>query len=71
MELSQLEVFLAVARDVMLTPIDLDGLPGDLHVHADKIIAEDGRSLYQFRLSSQGQTLLSGRVAVVLQGWPE
>jgi predicted hotdog family 3-hydroxylacyl-ACP dehydratase len=60
--------FLAVARDVMLTPTDLDGLPGALHIHAEKIIAESGRSLYQFHLSSQGYTLLSGRVAVVLQG---
>jgi predicted hotdog family 3-hydroxylacyl-ACP dehydratase len=60
--------FLAVARDVMLTPTDLDGLPGDLHIHAEKIIAESGRSLYLFQLSSQGHTLLSGRVAVVLQG---
>ena len=63
--------FLAVARDVALTPTDLDGLPGELHIHADKIIAESGRSLYQFRLSSQGHTLLSGRVAVVLQTSPE
>jgi predicted hotdog family 3-hydroxylacyl-ACP dehydratase len=63
--------FLAVARDVTLTPADLDGLPGELHIHAEKLIAEGGRSLYQFHLSSQGQTLLSGRVAVVLQGTVE
>jgi predicted hotdog family 3-hydroxylacyl-ACP dehydratase len=63
--------FLAVARDVTLTPIDLDGLPGDLHIHAEKIVAESGRSLYQFQLKCQGQTLLSGRVAVVLQGVAE
>lgn len=62
---------LAVARDVALTPTDLDGLPGELHIHADRIIAESRRSLYRFHLSSQGQTLLSGRVAVVLQGSPE
>jgi predicted hotdog family 3-hydroxylacyl-ACP dehydratase len=60
--------FLAVARDVLLTQHDLDGLPGELHIHAEKIIAESGRSLYRFHLTSQGQTLLSGRVAVVLQG---
>lgn len=63
--------FLAVARDVALTQIDLDGLSGELHIHAEKLIAESGRSLYQFHLSSQGQTLLSGRVAVVLQGAAE
>ncbi len=63
--------FLAVARDVVLTRIDLNGLPGELHIHADKIIAESGRSLYRFHLSGQGQALLSGRVAVVLQGSPE
>jgi predicted hotdog family 3-hydroxylacyl-ACP dehydratase len=63
--------FLAVVRDVALAPTDLDGLPGELHIHAEKIIAESGRSLYQFHLTSQGQTLLSGRAAVVLQGTPE
>lgn len=63
--------FLAVVRDVKLTPTDLDGLPGDLHIYAEKIIAEGGRSLYGFHLRSQGQTLLSGRAAVVLQGQTE
>ncbi len=63
--------FLAVVRDVTLTPTYLDDLPGELHIHAEKIIAEGGRSLYRFHLSSQGQTLLSGRAAVVLQGAPE
>ena len=60
--------FLALIRDVVLGETDLDGLPGDLHIYAQKIIAESSRSLYQFQLSSQGKTLLSGRVAVVLQG---
>ena len=63
--------FLAVARDVMLTSTDLDGLPGDLHIHAEKIVAESGRSLYRFHLNSQDTLLLSGRVAVVLQGAAE
>lgn len=59
--------FLAVARDVVQGSTDLDGRPGEMHIHAEKIIAESGRSLYQFHLTSQGETLLSGRVAVVLQ----
>jgi len=59
--------FLAVARDIVMAPIDLDGLPGELHIHTEKIIAEGGRSLYQFHITSHEQTLLSGRVAVVLQ----
>lgn len=63
--------FLAVARDVVQASTELDGLPGELHIHAEKLIAESGRSLYRFHLTSQGQTLLSGRVAVVLQGAPE
>jgi len=62
--------FLAVARDVVQTQSDLDELPGALHIHAEKIIAESGRSLYAFHLTGQGQTLLSGRLAVVLQGTP-
>ncbi len=60
--------FLAVVRDVVLSAVDLDELPDELHIHAEKIIAEGGRSLYQFQLSSDAQPVLSGRVAVVLQG---
>jgi len=62
--------FLAVARDVVLMQAELDSLPGELHIHAEIIMAEGGRSLYRFHLTSQGQTLLSGRVVVVLQGAP-
>lgn len=60
--------FLAVARDVVMAATDLDSLQGTLHIHAEKVIAESGRSLYQFHLTCQEQMLLSGRVAVVLQG---
>lgn len=63
--------FLAVVRDVVLGPFDLDGVPGDLHIHAEKVVAESGRSLYLFRLLSGGQAVLSGRAAVVLQGTSE
>lgn len=60
--------FLALARDVVQGPTDLDGRPGEMHIHAEKIIAENGCALYRFHLTSQGERLLSGRVAVVLQG---
>lgn len=60
--------FLAVARELEISINELDGLPGELHIHAEKIIAEGGRSLYQFHLTSDEQPVLSGRVAVVLQG---
>lgn len=63
--------FLAVARDLALSASDLDELPGELHIRAEKIIAEGGRSLYQFQLESNGQRVLSGRAAVVLQGTAE
>ncbi len=63
--------FLAVARELEMSANDLDELPGELHIRAEKIIAEGGRSLYRFRLSSGEQPVLSGRAAVVLQGEAE
>lgn len=59
--------FLALARELMLSQDLLDELPGELHIHAEKAFAQGGHSLYDFRLSSGGQPVLSGRVAVVLQ----
>ncbi len=63
--------FLAVARDLEMSATDLDELPGELHIHAEKLIAEGGRSLYRFQLSSGEQPVLSGRAAVVLLGADE
>jgi predicted hotdog family 3-hydroxylacyl-ACP dehydratase len=60
--------FLAVARELSMSVADLDELPGELHIHAEKMIAEGDRSLYRFQLTSNNQPVLSGRVAVVLQG---
>ncbi len=63
--------FLAVARDLVMMSTDLDELAGNLHIQAEKLIAESGRSIYQFQLSSEGKMLLKGRAAVVLQGASE
>ena len=60
--------FLALARELALSRDLLDELPGELHIHAEKVIAQGGHSLYDFRLSCDEQPVLSGRVAVVLQG---
>jgi predicted hotdog family 3-hydroxylacyl-ACP dehydratase len=59
--------FLAVARDIVMAQPELDGLPGEIDIHAEKIFADSGRSLYAFRLESQGQLIVSGRATVVLQ----
>jgi Predicted 3-hydroxylacyl-(acyl carrier protein) dehydratase len=59
--------FLAVARDIVMTRPTLDGLPGELHIRADKLIADSGRSQYRFRIECDGQMIVSGRVTVVLQ----
>lgn len=59
--------FLAVAREIVMTLPTLDSLPGELHIHADKIIADSGRSQYRFRIESGGQVVVQGRVTVMLQ----
>ena len=57
---------LAAARDVRLSVERLDNIDDDLIVTARRLIAEDGRLLYEFALHAGGRELLRGRAAVVL-----
>lgn len=59
---------LAVARDIEMTQLDLDSVPGDLHIRAEKIVADDACLLYQFRIECEGQLIVSGRVTIALRG---
>lgn len=60
--------YLANAKDVSWTVERLDHIDDDLIVEATKLISESGRSIYEFTLSAQGNILVQGRVAVVLEG---
>ncbi|GIL38203.1 hypothetical protein [Roseiterribacter gracilis] len=58
--------YLASARDVQISRATLDGLD-ELMVEVEALSIEAQRVLYQFRLSSGDETLLTGRAAVVLE----
>ncbi len=60
--------YLASVRDVVCEMAWLDGLAGDLDIMAEQLHAEAGRVIYSFSLACDGQALLSGRAAVVLDG---
>jgi predicted hotdog family 3-hydroxylacyl-ACP dehydratase len=57
---------LAAARDVTFNVERLDDIAEDLIVSARKLIAENGRLLYEFALHAGGKELARGRAAVVL-----
>jgi predicted hotdog family 3-hydroxylacyl-ACP dehydratase len=57
---------LAAARNVVLGVQRLDDIEDDLIVSARRLLAEEGRLLYEFALHAGGRELLRGRAAVVL-----
>ena len=59
---------LAVARDIHVLRPDLDGVRGDLQIYAKKIAADSNSLLYQFNIESAGETIVTGRATVVIQG---
>lgn len=57
---------LAAAREVTFNVERLDDIADDLIVSARKLVAENGRLLYEFALHAGGRELARGRAAVVL-----
>lgn len=57
---------LAAVRSVVLNVERLDDIADDLIVSARKLLAENGRLLYEFALHAGGRELARGRAAVVL-----
>lgn len=57
---------LAAARDVTFNVERLDDIADDLIVSARRLVAENGRLLYEFALHAGGRELARGRAAVVL-----
>jgi predicted hotdog family 3-hydroxylacyl-ACP dehydratase len=57
---------LAAARNVVFNVERLDDIADDLIVSARKLLAEDGRLLYEFSLHAGGRELVRGRASVVL-----
>ena len=58
--------YLAALRDVVCQVERLDDQGGDLTVRANKVAAEGGRLLYDFRIEAGGRELLRGRLSVVV-----
>jgi predicted hotdog family 3-hydroxylacyl-ACP dehydratase len=56
---------LAAIRDLKLQVLRLDDLPGDLTIHAKKLVANDEGRIYTFAASVDGRELGTGRVAVM------
>lgn len=59
--------YLANVKEVTWFVDRLDEIESDLMIQAKKLISEGGRSIYTFVLSARGNTLMRGRVAVVLE----
>jgi predicted hotdog family 3-hydroxylacyl-ACP dehydratase len=58
---------LASARSVELHRLRLDDLAGALQVSAWRLAGDERQILYRFELSHQGEPVVSGRAAVVLE----
>jgi predicted hotdog family 3-hydroxylacyl-ACP dehydratase len=58
--------YLANLRDVICSVDRLDLLEGDLLVTAELLIADAGRVIYRFTLTSDARPVMSGRAAVVI-----
>ena len=58
--------YLASVRDVACSRERLDDLEGDLVVEAERVMGDEDRVIYEFRVLAGGAVVLSGRAAVVL-----
>ena len=58
--------YLASVRDVTCRRARLDDLEGELVIEAQRVMGDEDRVVYEFRLSIGNVQLLAGRAAVVL-----
>jgi predicted hotdog family 3-hydroxylacyl-ACP dehydratase len=56
--------YLAALRDVICAVERLDTEVADLMVRANRVAAESGRLLYDFRIEAAGRELLKGRLSI-------
>lgn len=62
--------YLASVRNVALHVTRLDDLDADLIAAADRVTGDGRTVMYEFRVSSAQQTLLTGRASIVVTGMP-
>jgi predicted hotdog family 3-hydroxylacyl-ACP dehydratase len=58
--------YLASVRDINCMQSRLDNLTNDMHIHAEQIMGDDMRVIYQFKLLVGDVEILNGRATVVL-----
>lgn len=58
--------YLASVRDLVCHVACLDTLEGDLVIYAEKLLGDELRVVYQFKLSSDDVEIMSGRAAAVM-----
>ncbi len=63
--------FLVALREVTLTRARLDTLSADLLIEASRIMGDESRVIYRFRVSAGGESIVEGRATVVLDVEPE
>ncbi len=62
--------FLVALREVTFTRARLDTLACDLLIEATRIMGDESRVIYQFRVSAAGESIAQGRATVVLDVEP-
>jgi predicted hotdog family 3-hydroxylacyl-ACP dehydratase len=60
--------YLVALRDVACQIDDLDALPGELLIRAERMQGDSAASLYRFAIHAAGQELVAGRATVKLGG---
>lgn len=63
--------FLAVASKLEARVETLDAIARPLRIEARPLVRNSGSSMYQFEISAQGHTLLTGQLTAVLDSEPE
>jgi predicted hotdog family 3-hydroxylacyl-ACP dehydratase len=58
--------YLAALRDVTCHTMRLDDLNDDLIIEAEKVMGDEARVIYQFRIQAGTKDIMSGRATVVL-----
>ena len=59
--------YLGAVKNLMLQATRLDGVKGDLTVHATRLVGEVNCFIYAFRVSAEQQELLDGRASIFLK----
>ena len=62
--------YLASLRNLRLGANRLDDFADALTIHAEQLLGEEGRVIYEFRINAASRLLLHGRAAVVLEAAP-